>query len=505
MNKKYPKYFFAGIFILLVILGMWFVMATLTGVTLQNPAANENISSTYTFNATISGTSADNVTFYYNNGTDWVSICTNDTTGGGSFTCTYDTLNIPDNETYTFNATAINGTGTTESDISTGVLVDNTAPNVSAINNPTDNGNYSGTSLTLNASVNDSLIGMDAVYFNVSNSSGEQQTVSTTQDGLFWNGSLNLSSLADGNYNVTVYANDALNNTNSSEYVTITVDNTAPSVSASCNEINKGDDVDCSCSKSDATSGVNTTSTSDKGSDETTSLGFTFTCTVTDYAGNSASSTTTYTVNQISSGGSGGSSIPISKSHSWAKITPGVAQVMKNFDSDVGVKQIQIEVKNEAQNVKVTVKKYDGKPAEVSVEKSGKVHRYLQIQTQNLEQELEKATIRTQIEKSWVSDNNLEKENIALFKFDESAEEWNELTTNYVEEDDDYNYYDTELDSFSYFALGEKSVDAETGEGEEVPVGEEERNLTWLWIIIAVVIIAAIVGGAAAKKKSSGQ
>lgn len=201
---------------------------------------------------------------------------------------------------------------------------------------------------------------------------------------------------------------------------------------------------------------------------------------------------------------SGGSSSTTSewakqRVHSWAKMTPGVVSIMKDFDNEIGIKQIQIEVKNEAQNVKITVRKYDSKPAEVSVEKSGKVYRYIQIETENLADKLEKATLRIQVNKSWVSDSNLDKEDIALFKFDGSANKWNELITDYIETDENYYYYNIELANFSYFAISEKTVEEQVSEegtieptSSEGEIIKEKANLTWLWIIIATIVILVL-------------
>jgi len=212
--------------------------------------------------------------------------------------------------------------------------------------------------------------------------------------------------------------------------------------------------------------------------------------------------TATSTSDTPASSSSGGGSVKTSewakqKIHSFTKITPGVATIMKDFDDAIGIKQIQIEVKNEAQNVKITVRKYDSKPANVSVEKSGKVHKYLQIETENLQQNLEKATLRIQVNKSWVSDNGLNKDNIALFKFDEGVKKWNELSTNYAEADDEFYYYDVELTSFSFFAIGEKTIEKQKSEDEITPSPEdgarkERPNLTWLWIVIGIIIFGII-------------
>lgn len=214
-----------------------------------------------------------------------------------------------------------------------------------------------------------------------------------------------------------------------------------------------------------------------------------------------------------SSPGSGGGSSSSGKSewakqkiHSWAKITPGNVTIMKDFDKDLGLKEIQIEVNNPAQNVKITVRKYDGKPANVSVEKSGKVYKYLQILEENLKEKLKKATLKIKVEKSWMSNNNLAKDNITLFRFNENSKQWDELTTNYAEEDSDNYYYNVELISFSYFAIGEKKVAAaevtggavsgdETG-GEAAGAGGEEKGKgksSWLVLVIIAILVIVVI------------
>ena len=198
------------------------------------------------------------------------------------------------------------------------------------------------------------------------------------------------------------------------------------------------------------------------------------------------------------------------KIYSWAKITPGKVSIMKNFDKDIGIKEIQIEVNNPAQNVKITVRKYDSKPANVSVEKSGKVYKYLQIKTENLEDKLDKAIVTIEVEKNWTANNSITKENVTLFKFNENLKKWDELITNYTEEDLDNYYYDVELTSFSYFAISEKSIisgeetETTTTTTTTTPTSttgdEEETNLTWLWILLIAVIVLLGIGYAIKKR-----
>jgi LPXTG-motif cell wall-anchored protein len=56
-----------------------------------------------------------------------------------------------------------------------------------------------------------------------------------------------------------------------------------------------------------------------------------------------------------------------------------------------------------------------------------------------------------------------------------------------LSEDDNYYYYSTNLTSFSYFAIGEKSL--VNGQASGTTQG---TNLTWLWIVIGIVVLVAI-------------
>ncbi|HKZ33802.1 MAG TPA: PGF-pre-PGF domain-containing protein [Candidatus Nanoarchaeia archaeon] len=332
----------------------------------------------------------------------------------------------------------------------------------------------------------------------------------TTTTSVNWTVNFTLKTTAT--YNKTVGANvTAIGNVTSSNLsysvlpynsslTIVSIETTAPVATATCSpkEIYETETFPCTCSgtdSGDAASGVDTnvgSSNSPDGISTPLTIGtFTYTCTVTDNADNSASDTETYTVLNVGGGGGAGTSLP-KNTHSFSKITPGVVSIMKDFDSEIGVKQIQIEVNNEAQNVKITVTKYDGKPAEVSVSKSGKVYQYLQISEQNLGTKLDKATVQFRVEKSWASSNGLDKAEVSVYKFDESSSKWNELTTTFASEDSTYYYYDAELDSFSYFAISERSLVGGEGTTATGETPTEGRSLTWLWILIALVIVVVV-------------
>jgi PGF-pre-PGF domain-containing protein len=494
---KFSKYFLSGVFLLVMLLSMWFVMATLTVVTLVTPVDDGIVNGTYTFNATITGTSADNVTFYHNQSGSWTQFCINTTSGAGPFTCVNDTTNLPDG-TYYFNATAKNDT-TTVSDVSADVIVDNNNPSLSyTTGTETDDSGANRTWIFVNVTASDA--NNDTITFSLYNST--DLVNQTSYSDSYVTLTINWTGLTKEKvYYFNVTANDSATNEDSTATRTFYLDGIAPTASASCSPttVYSGSSFPCTCSGTDATSGVSTTSGSSTSSDGTstpTSTGtFTYTCTVTDNAGNEASATATYTVQGRSSGAVTTPSLP-KKIHSWTLITPGVVTIMKDFDSEIGIKQIQIDVNNPAQNVKITVTKHDGKPAEVSVEKTGKVYQYLQIGAENFDNTLDKATVEFRVGRTWAAGVELEKNDIAVFRYNETASRWDELTTTSTGEDATYYYYDVELDEFSYFAISEKSVVSE----EELILGVEKSKL-WLWILVAVVIIAIIVWQMKIKKK----
>ena len=385
------------------------------------------------------------------------------------------------------------------------MVVDDTNPAiVYATGMAADNANLSQNWIFVNVTATDT--NNDSMTFVLFNSTG--QVNSTIYSGYGTN-TINWTSLPDETYTYNVTVNDTFTNSNTTSTYTITLDITDPVVSFGCtpSAVHPGGVVTCTCTATDATSGVNTTSYTANPS-TSTSGSFLKTCTVTDYAGNSVAGTDTYSVTQTGGGNTGTTSpsVPAKKVHSWTKITPGAATIAKDFDKEVGIKQIQIEVNNEAQNVKISVTKYDTKPAEVSKEKTGKVQKYLQIEAENLDDKLEKGIMTIQVEKSWVSEQKLDKEGIALFKFNENLEVWEELATSYKEESETYYFYDIELTSFSYFAISEKAViepeDGSEDDGDSDSVwdsfvgGEEpgeERNLTWLWALIVVIALVIIL------------
>ena len=491
---KKEKFIFGFAFIL-VLTGLVFVFAAITAPTaltfVGNATANYDDDGNFTVNWTAGGSDEVNYTIYiYADDILYTSVI-NDSINGSSFSNTTDA-------NYTFTIEAVNSSDDKANSTNISMVVDTTLPLISYNSNTeTNNVGANRTWIFVNVTATDT--NNDTATFYLYNSTGLVYSNSSNYNSsesitINWTGLSN-----DETYYFNVTVNDSATNENLTSTRTFYLDGTNPVATLSCSpsSVTRGGIVTCTCSGTDdGGSGIDGSATSAATTPSTSSTGtFTATgCSVTDYAGNSDTSTDTYTV--TSSGGGGTPPTyewSLQKSHSWSKIIPGTAGIMEGFDNEMGLKQIQIEVHTEAQNVGIVVSKYGSKPAEVSIEKSGKTYRYLHINAENLEGKLDKATIRMQLEKSWMIANGFEIGNIAMFKFNKNSNKWDELNTIYVEADDDYYYYEAEVDSFSYFAISEKIILSEEEQEEEREEGVlEERELKW-WEMVLIVLAALIV------------
>jgi hypothetical protein len=285
----------------------------------------------------INTTGPYNVTLYCNKsggavdtrtGADVVQIVTlsNRTAGGAQFETAYvniSFLSAQGNESRFFNCSLYADNKTTQfwSAAIKNITFDSTPPNVTTIYTVVNNGNYSGI-INLNITVNDALMEVGSVYFNITNSTGQVSFIRANNlgGGIYYNLTINTLDYLDGKYNITVYANDTLSNLNSTERLQGTVDNTVPTGSLSCSPLDseKGDTVTCTCSGEDATSGVSSGPGSSNPSTSQTG-DFTEFCTIFDYAGNSITVSAGYSVHLQPSS----SHTPSSSSHPSTTIPNG--------------------------------------------------------------------------------------------------------------------------------------------------------------------------------------
>ena len=202
---------------------------------------------------------------------------------------------------YTFVIEATNGTGTsvnsTNISLTISMYVDRTAPSITLpfYTNATAIKNI--TSLTLNISVIDASSGeTDSLCLIDINGTNQSVAVTNNWCNLTYG---NLTGLTDGNHTIKVYVNDTVGIFGVNDSFAVQTDTTAPVALYGCSPSLLGveEEVICTCQGTDATSGINSSLTT---SNLTTTHGvagvYSYNCSVTDNAGNTASGTESYEV-----------------------------------------------------------------------------------------------------------------------------------------------------------------------------------------------------------------
>jgi len=472
---------FFAILVSLTLVSLTLVSAA---VTLNVPTEGGNYTA-ITFNCTQLITdiaNATNASIYYNASGGFAGSAvatgaylgnlTNDTSNDLYFNGTISIESLNDSIAYNFTCMVDNGTAQSWSVGIPNVTIDNTPPNVSTFYNTLVNGNYSG-SIVLNVSVNQTITGIDSVYFNITNSSGQVNWTQASGSGIYYNATFNTASLADGMYNITVYANESqLGNLNSSEWIQITIDNTPPSLTYSCtpSSVDEGDTVTCSCSGTDATSGFNSSSLSSYTSSPSTSSTGTFTltdCSGRDYAGNLGTGTATYTVVGIAS-----SRRSSTTAATWTKTYTVTDEQFAEGSTKHLSKKHRMKVQVSGEDHYVGLTDLTSTTATISVSST-----------------LQTATISIGEEKKFdvIDDGYYD----LIVKLNSIANNKANLTIKSIHEE-----------------MPEEEPEEEAAPvTEEAPLGEipEEApgSLLWLWILIIIVVVAVIIYVLYKKKKTS--
>ena len=152
---------------------------------------------------------------------------------------------------------------------------------------------------------------------------------------------------------------------------------------------------------------------------------------------------------------SGGGTKPNPKViRSWTNLPPGLTKMAVD-DKEIGMKSIDIEVLNPANNVRINVEKLAGKPASITKEISGAVFQYIEITKENIvDAGIKRAAITFNVTKAWLSQNGYAKENVVLMRFNN---DWSELPTTIKHESSSDVEFSAESPGFSTFAIAARA------------------------------------------------
>ncbi|MEM2121231.1 MAG: PGF-pre-PGF domain-containing protein [Candidatus Woesearchaeota archaeon] len=267
------------------------------------------------------------------------------------------------------------------------------------------------------------------------------------------------SALQDGNHtlNVTVYDYGGSSGNSATESISFELDKTPPVItfSLSATTVYVGQTITATCTAIDSRDGSVSTNYSVNPSTSTPGT-FTTTCTATDSAGNIATSTITYTVNNWpTGGGSGGGGTGIilpSSTMIWSIIEANSEKTFKISDKDIDVTEFSLSIKKTTSNIMIRIKKLNTRPN--IVPELNNVYSYLEIEKTNLQEDnINSIKIKFKVSKKWLNDKGISKEDIVLNHYKNNR--WNELPTTITGEDSEFVYYEAETNSLSYFAIAQ--------------------------------------------------
>ncbi len=366
------------------------------------------------------------------------------------------------------------------------ITLDTSAPTMTFYN-VVSGGCYKDT-INFNASILDALVVMDTVYFNITNSSGENMTtllVTENKGNFYSNFSFDTSGYTDGTYNLTVYANDSLGNLNTTS-ISFIFDKTSPSVATITSSSATTSSLTLTVSISDATGGIGSVCSVDRR--EAVIIGSTATQTITetglscgtsysyqvtcyDCAGNSVDSSITSFLTSTCSGGGE----TIGSGSSWTGTTYIVndEQFEEGYTKEIAVQsRMKVKVGNNYHHVGVKV---------------------LTATTATIEIASDPVDVTLDVGEDAKIDVTSDGFYDIYVLLNSIANNKADITVQKIHEE---------------IPEGEGAVETsgeivgEEGEEEEEP---EETNLTWLWIVIGVLVLAGIIGGGIAVKKRGKQ
>ncbi|MBD3263103.1 M6 family metalloprotease domain-containing protein, partial [Candidatus Woesearchaeota archaeon] len=485
----------------------------------------------------------------YNENCTWNLIGNSTFAVNNIYNITWNTTTVSDGNTYRIKVNATDNTSKTAFDVSDSDFKINNINDAPEINltSPLGGENWSNTQIiTWSASDSDQDELTIALYYTTDSNWISMSSNETNDNECNWN----VSNLSDGDtykVKITAYDGNLIANSTSNEF---TIDNTEPSVSLNIPDtsITTSDEINITCTASDSESGIKniTIDATDNENDnpviclisncsvvyEPDSEGDKkITCTASDFAGNSHSTSSNLTSTTTSNGDDGGDEEGDESSgefgmagelggswnsKSFAELTPGT-KVTWSVPASAGLDLSSVELtsKKAATNVRIKAKKLDSKPEFATTNPAGKVRQYFQMNTDNLPtSDISLITMKFKIPKSWFTANNLDEDSFSIRRW--SGKGWSKISTTKSNSDATYVNYKLNTKQFSYFALTALGKEGEAanktnesgklGPGKDEPFSKETtaaaafgfkdifnsetlglNNLYWVVIFIGIV------------------
>ena len=127
---------------------------------------------------------------------------------------------------------------------------------------------------------------------------------------------------------------------------------------------------------------------------------------------------------------------------------------MNITSEQIPFKNILVVLKSDVTSPSLRISELLSKPY-TSTEFENTVYKYVKVKTTNLNDDsISSIIIKFAVPKSWLTENNLKEDDVALFRYHNSK--WNQLTTSLYDKDNNNIYYEAISPGFSYYVIGTK-------------------------------------------------
>jgi len=151
----------------------------------------------------------------------------------------------------------------------------------------------------------------------------------------------------------------------------------------------------------------------------------------------------------------------IRRARLWTFVVAGVLNTMSIDDERIAIRNLSFSLNTNRSNVRIAVSRLLTKPAGLPDPAGMQVYQYFNITAENVEDEdIAGANLTFEVSKSWLEENNIDKNSIRLLRFHDNA--WEELETILLYEDNETITYLAFLPGFSYFAIAGVPITATT-------------------------------------------
>lgn len=193
--------------------------------------------------------------------------------------------------------------------------------------------------------------------------------------------------------------------------------------------------------------------------DENTVYAITISTAAKDSNNNAMAAAYSWSFTTVAFGGPGAPEISEMPTPDVVQKVTGTAGQLKKFvnilNSDTTkITDFNITLKSKVTNAYVNITVVTELPGDLGLpDPPDTAYQYLRFDTTD-PATIAKASMRFKVEKTWLEDNGLSAKMVKMRRYDSTIDDWMELTTAQVDEDDTYFYYLAQSPGLSYFEIG---------------------------------------------------